>query len=210
MCFNQRGDISTLNGSSLKLVNKFTNLESSVSSTETDISMRLAKELSAIDRQTVIRKSDLTDKMKRSFFQDAFVSILLYGCTIWTQTIRMEKKLDGNYTRMLRDILNKSWTQYPTKQQLYVHFPLITETIQVRRIRHAGHCWRTHKRQTPVNPFTLTIKGRTTNSNLYTIALCRYRMLNMKTCWERWAIKVVAREGQGDLCWQRDMRMIVK
>ena len=39
MCFNQTGDISTLNGSSLKLVDKFTYLGSSVSSTETDIDM---------------------------------------------------------------------------------------------------------------------------------------------------------------------------
>ena len=37
MCFNQRGDISTLNGTSLKLVDKFTYLASSVSSTEIDI-----------------------------------------------------------------------------------------------------------------------------------------------------------------------------
>ena len=37
MCFNQRGDISTLNGSSLKLVDKFTYLGTSVSSTEIDI-----------------------------------------------------------------------------------------------------------------------------------------------------------------------------
>ena len=43
MCRNQRGDISTLNGSSLKLVDKFTYLGSSVSSTETDIKKRLAK-----------------------------------------------------------------------------------------------------------------------------------------------------------------------
>ena len=34
MCFNQRGDISTLNGSSQKLVNKFTYLGSSISSME--------------------------------------------------------------------------------------------------------------------------------------------------------------------------------
>ena len=34
MCFNQTGDISTLNGSSLKLVQKFTYLGSSVSSTD--------------------------------------------------------------------------------------------------------------------------------------------------------------------------------
>ena len=39
MCFNQRGDITTLNGSSLKLMDKFTYLGSSVSSTETDINI---------------------------------------------------------------------------------------------------------------------------------------------------------------------------
>ena len=43
MCVNQRGDISTLNSSSLKLVDKFTYLGRSVSSTETDINTRLAK-----------------------------------------------------------------------------------------------------------------------------------------------------------------------
>ena len=80
--------------------------------------------------------------MKRSFFQAAVVSILLYGCTTWTLTKRLEKKLDGNYTRMLRAILNKSWRQHTTKHQLYGHLLPITKTIQVRRTRHAGHCWR--------------------------------------------------------------------
>ena len=81
-------------------------------------------------------------KMKRSFFQAAVVSIPLYGCTTWTLTKRLEKKLDGNYTRMLRAILNKSWRQHPKKHQLYGHLPPITKTIQARRTRHAGHCWR--------------------------------------------------------------------
>ena len=61
--------------------------------------------------------------MKRSFFQAAVVSILLYGCTTWTLTKRLEKKLDGNYTRMLRAVLNKSWRQHPTRHQLYGHLP---------------------------------------------------------------------------------------
>ena len=115
MCFNQRGDISTLNDSSLKLVDKFTYLGSSVSSTETDINTRLAKAWTAIKRLSVIWKSNQTDRIKRIFFQTAVVSILLYGCTTWSLTERMEKKLDGNYTRMLRGILNKSWRQDPTK-----------------------------------------------------------------------------------------------
>ena len=80
--------------------------------------------------------------MKRSFFQVVVVSILLYGCTTWTLTKRQEKKRDGNYTRMMRGILNKSWKQHPTRQQLYGHLPLITKTIQTRRTRPAGHCWR--------------------------------------------------------------------
>ena len=80
--------------------------------------------------------------MKRSFFQAAVVPILLYGCTTWTLTKRLEKRLDGNYIRMLRVILNKSWRQHPTKQQLYGHLPPITKTIKVRRTRYAGHCWR--------------------------------------------------------------------
>ena len=96
MCFNQTGDISTLNSSSLKLVDKFTYLGSSVSSTETGINTRRAKAWTTIDRLSVIWKSDRTDKIKRSFFHAAVVSILLYGCTTWTQTKRIEKKLDSN------------------------------------------------------------------------------------------------------------------
>ena len=142
MCYNQTGDISTLEGTPLKLVDKFTYLGSSVESTEKDIETKLTKAWTAINRLSTIWKSDLTDKMKRSFFQAAVTWILLYGCTTWTLTKRLEKKLDGNYTRMLRAILNKSWQQHPTRHQLYGHLPPITKTIQVRRTRHAGHCWR--------------------------------------------------------------------
>ena len=117
-------------------------LRSSVSSTENDINTRLAKAWTAIDRLSVIWKSDLAIKIKRSFFQAVVMSILLYGSTTWTLSKRMEKKLDGNYTRMPQAVLNKSWRQHPTKPQLYGYLPAITKTIQVRRTRHAGHCWR--------------------------------------------------------------------
>ena len=109
---------------------------------EKDIKTRLTKAWTAINRLSIIWKSDLTDKMKRSFFQAVVTLILLYGCTTWTLTKRLEKKLDGNYTRMLRAILNKSWQQHPTRHQLYGHLPPIMKTIQVRQTRHAGHCWR--------------------------------------------------------------------
>ena len=139
---NQTSDITSLDESSLKLVDKFTYRGTSVSSTEKDIDTRLTKAWTAIDKLLILWKSDLTDKMKRCFFQAAVVSILLYGCTTWTPTKPLEKKPDGNYTRILRAILSKSWSQHPTKHQLYGHQPLITKTIQVRRTRHAGHYWR--------------------------------------------------------------------
>ena len=71
MCYNQTGYIFTLDETSLKLVDKFTFLGSSVSSTEKDIDTRLTKAWTAIDKPSVIWKSDLTDKMKRSFFQSS-------------------------------------------------------------------------------------------------------------------------------------------
>ena len=80
--------------------------------------------------------------MKRSFVQAVVASIQLYGCTTWTLTKQLVKKLESNYTRMLRAILSKSWQQHPTRHQLYGHLPPITKTIQVRWIRHVGHCWR--------------------------------------------------------------------
>ena len=123
MCYNHTGDISTLDETSLKQVDKFTYLGSSISSTEKDIDTRLTMAWTAIDRLLIIWKSNLTDKMKRSFFQTAAISILLYGCTTWTLTKRLEKKLDGNYIRMLQAILNKSWRQHPTRHQLYGHLP---------------------------------------------------------------------------------------
>ena len=129
--------------------------------------------------------------MKRSFFQAVVVSILLYGCTTCTLTKRLEKKLDGNYTRMLRAILNKSWRQHHTRHQLYGHLPPITKTIQARRTRHAGHCWRwqgrAHKWCTPMDPNIWPGKSRTTNSNIHTDYV-RIRDVALKTCQRRWTI----------------------
>ena len=42
----------------------------------------------------------------------------------------------------MRAILNMSWRQHPTRHQVYGHLPPITKAIQVRRTKHAGHCWR--------------------------------------------------------------------
>ena len=141
-------------------------------------------------------KSDLTDKMKRSFFQAAVVSILLYGCTTWTLTKRLEKKLDGNYIRMLRAILNKSWWQHTTRHQLYGHLPPITKTIQVRRTRHAGHCWRS---KDELISDVLLLAGQKQDDQLeHTYSsYVRIRDVALKTCQRRWTIGRSGERGSG-------------
>ena len=213
MSYNQTGDITTLDGASLKLVDKFTFLGSSVSSTEKDINTWLTKAWTAIDRLSIIWKSDQTDKMKCSFFQAAVVSILLYGYTTWTLTKGLKKKLDGNYTRMLRAILNKSWRQHPTRHQLYGHFPPITKTIQVRRTRHAGHCWRS--KDELISDVLLWIPaygqakaGRPART--YIQQLCEDTGCNPEDLPKAMNDREKWRErGQGYPCWRHDMMMMM-
>ena len=130
--------------------------------------------------------------MKRSFFQAAVVSILLYGCTTWTLTKRLERRLDGNYTRMLRAVLNKSWRQHPTRLQLYGHLPPITKTIQVRRTRHAGHCWRSKDELiSDVLLWTaplMDVQEWDDQHELTYSSYVRTRVVILKTCRRRWMI----------------------
>ena len=48
------------------------------------------------------------------------------------------RKLYKNVESSIKQVLATT----PTRLQLYGHLPPITKTIQVRRTRHAGHCWR--------------------------------------------------------------------
>ena len=212
MCFNQTGDIFTLDGTYLKLVDKFTYLGSSVSWTKKDIDMQLMKAWTAINKLSIIQKSDQTDKMKRSFFQTVVMSILLYGCTTWTLTKQLEKKLDSNYKRMLRAILNKSWRQHPTKHHLYSHLPPITKTIQVRRTRHAGHCWRSRdKLISDVLLWTPTYGQAKAGqpAQTYIQQLCEDTGCSPEDLPEAMNYREKWRERVRDIqCWQHDMMMM--
>ena len=114
---------------------------------------------------------------------------------------RLEKKLDGNYARMLRAFLNKSWRQHPTRHQLYGHLPPITKTIQVKRSRYAGHCWRSRDELISDvllwTPTTNSSKSRTTSSNIHTAVLWRYKMLSRRPALKRWKIGKSGKRGSG-------------
>ena len=109
MCYNQTGDISTLDGTSLKLVDKFTYLGSSVSSTEKDINTGLTKAWTAIDRLSIIWKSDLTDKMTRSFLPgrgriDTAIW-MHYLETNWTTEEESRRQLHKNVASNIEQVL---------------------------------------------------------------------------------------------------------
>ena len=89
----------------------------------------------AINRLSIMWKSNLFEKIKRKFFQAG--SLMFYGCTNWTTGRR---NLDAIYTGTLRAVLNKSWKQHPRKQPLYGNSPPISESIRVRSTRHAEYC----------------------------------------------------------------------
>ena len=144
VCYKQNGEISRkdLKGTTLKEVEHFTYLGSNISSTEKDVMIRIAKAWSALNRLRTIWKSSLPDNTKRNFFRAVVESVLIYGSTAGTLTKHLEDKLDGTYTRMLRAILNKSWKQHPTNDQLYGDIPKVSDIIREWRTRFAGHCWR--------------------------------------------------------------------
>ncbi len=53
----------------------------------------------------------------------------------------MEKRLNGNFTRLLRKVLNVIWSDRMTNQQLYGQLPPITDIYRERHLRSLGHVW---------------------------------------------------------------------
>ena len=187
MCFKQKGEISILSAITLKLGDQFIYLGSNSSSTKSDVNIHLAKTLNAIDKLSIKWKSDLSDKMKWDFFQDVAVFILLYGCTTWRQAKCSDKRFDGNFTRRLRVILNKSWKQHaatvwPPSSHLTNHSIKTNKTCEALLEKQG----KTHKRRFLIN--------------LHTSVLCGHKMLSRRPSrcdgGEGW----IGRESVWELC----------
>ena len=126
----------------------------------------------------------------------------------------MEKKLDGNYTRMLWAILNKSWRLHLTKHQLYCHLPPITKTIKVRQTRHVGHCWRS--KDDHISYILLWTPshgqgkaGQPAKNYIQQLCADTGYSLEDPPPREQWMIETGMREGQGDLCKQCNMMIMM-
>ena len=172
----------TLNGRSLKFVDKFACLGTSVSSTENDINTWLTKAWIAIDRLSFIWKSDLSDKIKRSFFSKQ--RPCQYCCmdapyggwlSVWREILMVNarkcRKL--NWTSSGGSIPQSSIctdTYYPTRKPSKLYEQDTKDT--------AGEVGRAHKRCTSVDPFTRARVGRP--GNTYLQQLCTDTGCSMK------------------------------
>ena len=182
MSFNQTGDIFTLGSSSLQLVDKFTYLGSSVSSTEKDIDTRLAKAWTAIYRLSVIWKSDLIDKMKLSFFRAAVVSILLYGCwlNVWRKSwLNVWRK---SLMATTQECCEQYWTsprgntpQSSSCTATYLPSRKLSKLDNQTCRTLLEMQGRAHKWCTPIDLLTWPRKSRVTSSNIHTADLWGYR-----------------------------------
>ena len=79
LCFKQEEAISTLSDRPLKFIDNFTYLGCYISLTECGISIHQVKAWNAIGSLLIIWKSNLSDEIKRDFFQAVAVSVLLCG-----------------------------------------------------------------------------------------------------------------------------------
>ena len=113
MCYNRTGDISTLDGTPLKQVDRFTYQGSSVASTEKDIDTRLTKAWTAINRLSIIWKSDLTDKMKRSGHIDTAIWVH-YMDSNKTAREEARRQLHKNAASNLEQVLAATSHKAPT------------------------------------------------------------------------------------------------
>ena len=101
---------------------------------------------------------------------------------------------------MLRTILKKSWRQHPTRHQVYGTLPPITKTIQVRRTRNAGHCWRSRDELISDVPLWTPSYGREKQDDQHENTFSSYvriRDVALKTCQRQWTIGRSGKRGSG-------------
>ena len=134
--------IKTLNSTPLKKVADYKYLGSYISSSQKDFLTRKGMAWSACNDMHKIWSSQLSRKFKLSIFKATVEPILLYGSETWTLSRKLERRLDGTYTRLLMRAQNLSWKRHPTKPQIYGNLPPVSSLVKARRVQFAGHCCR--------------------------------------------------------------------
>ena len=134
--------VKTLNGASLKMVEDYVYLGSYISSSEKDFSVRKGMAWSACNDMYKIWTSQLPRRIKIEIFRATIEPILLYGSETWTLSRKLEKRLDGTYTRLLMRAQNISWGRHASVSDIYGNLLRVSALVRSRRVQFAGHCFR--------------------------------------------------------------------
>ena len=178
------GHISTLDRTPLKLVDKFTYLGSSVASTEKDIDTRLTKAWTAINRLSIIWKSDLTDKNETQFLPSSghidtaiWVHYMDSNKTAGEEARRqLHKNAASNLEQVLAATPHKTPTVRPPASYHENYSSLMNQTCRTLLEKQG----QTHKRCTLMDPHTWPCKSRTTSMNIHSAAMWGYGMLSWR------------------------------
>ena len=143
MTFNQNpSKLTTINKKCIKPTNDFLYLGSWIYSNEKDVDVRIGKAWVALKKLNTIWNSNLPKNLKLAFFHTTVSSVLLYGSSTWTLTKKLETKLNGCYTKMLKVVNNVKWPQSIRNNLLYDNLSKITNTIATQKMSFARHCFR--------------------------------------------------------------------
>ena len=131
--------LKSMDGGDIAVVDDFKYLGGWLASSQQDIKVRKALAWTACHKLNSIWKSNLKRSIRERLFVSTVESVLLYGCSTWTLTRKLEKQLDGVYTRMLRMAMDVSWRDHMTNDELYGKLPKVSVKIKAKRMQLAGH-----------------------------------------------------------------------
>ena len=150
----------TINGQTLKAVDKFTYLGSTLSRNVTiddEIDARLAKASAAFGRlqKNVWGRKGITLQTKIKVYRAIVLPTLLYGCESWTVYQRHARKLQHFHTSRLRKLQGIKWQdKIPDTEVLKrAKLPSIQTTLMHAQLRWAGHVVRMADHRLPKKLF---------------------------------------------------------
>jgi len=139
---NEMRALKSLNNVNIKRVNDFKYLGSYINDSEHDFIVRKSLAWKACNKLNKVWQSNLPKELKLQTFKTLIEPILLYGSETWTMSRKMERSIDGCYTNLLRRVQNLHWEDHPTLGVIYGSLPRISTVLTSRRLRFAGHCFR--------------------------------------------------------------------
>ena len=118
----------------MKKVDNFKYLGAWINNTKNDVKVRKSQAWKSCNKLNKVWQSSLSKSLKLPTFLALVESVFLYGSETWTLTKRLEKSIDGNYTRLLRMGFNVSWSEHVANSELYGNL-----SKSFRRLKFSGH-----------------------------------------------------------------------